>query len=187
MCAIVGALRANTINCLHLTHKAMSHKVERRYQKLSSLLKQESNYNAYRAAVQLDDERGCIPWHGKYSKSLMSRWTHGFEIVEVHLHDINTVLQEEKDVEEHHEAPLINFEKWTHLKEKAMDAMRYRDIPLQYDEDGLETAMAYLQRQLQPVTIDDGFSTHLETMSTALRQNEEAMRRPAAGRTVGFN
>ena len=68
-----------------------------------------------------------------------------------------------------------------------MDAMRYRDIPLQYDKDGLETAVAYLQRQLQPVSIDDGFSTRLETMSTALRQDEESMRRPAAMRSVGFN
>ena len=128
-------------------------------------------------------------YHGMVSNSvsLTSRWAHGFEIVEVHLHDVKTVLHEERDVEDHHEAPLINFEKWTHLKEKVMDAMRYRDIPLQYDKDGLETAVAYLQRQLQPVSIDDGFSTRLETMSTALRQDEESMRRPAAMRSVGFN
>ena len=73
MCTIVGALQAPAINCLELTHKAMSQKVRRQFRKLSTLLNQDSNYGAYRAAVQLDDQKGCIPWHGKHFESLVSQ------------------------------------------------------------------------------------------------------------------
>jgi len=168
MGAILAALQADVISCLHLTRKAMSDKSQKQYQKLSSLLKRDSNYKAYRAAIQQDNQKGCIPWY------------------EVHLHDINTVLQEERDIEEHHEPPLINFEKWTHLKETAMDAMRYRDIPLQYDGDNLETAMAYLQQQLEKVTVDDDFYRQLETTSATLCRDEEAMQTSYIERSVGF-
>jgi hypothetical protein len=164
----------------------MSHREQRRLHKLATLVTPESNYGTYRAAVQRDDKRGCIPWHSTHFKYFTSRWTDFFEFIDVHLHDIAIVLQEEKDVEEHHEAPLINFEKWAHLKEKALDAMRYRGIRLEYDEDGLETAMAYLTRQLQPVTIDDDFSRLLQTKSARLRQNEDVIRRDTVKRSVGF-
>lgn len=33
---------------------------------LTTLLKQESNYGAYRAAVERDATIGCIPWHGTH-------------------------------------------------------------------------------------------------------------------------
>jgi len=166
MCAIVGALQSNVVSRLDITHKAMSNRVQRRYQKLTAFL--DSNYTTYRTAVHRDNKRGCVPWH------------------DAHLHDIEVVLLEE-DVEDHHEAPLLNFEKWTHLKDKALDATRYRDIPLTYDEDGFETAMAYLTQQLQSVLVDGNFSRRLQNESARLKHNEETMRRVAASRSVGFN
>lgn len=96
------------------------------------------------------------------------------------------MLLEEKDVENHPEAPLINFEKWTHLKQKAMGAVRYRDTPPQYNEGGLETTIAYLQQQLEPVTTDDGFAQLLENKSRRLARDEDALRRSVAARSVGI-
>jgi hypothetical protein len=116
----------------------------------------------------------------------MSQWANGFGLVGAHLHDIDVVLRKEADVEERPDGPLINFEKWTHLKEKALDALRYRDIPLEYDEDGLETAMAYLKQQLQHIGINDDFSQRLQLESTRLKREEETMRRDAAMESVGF-
>lgn len=107
-------------------------------------------------------------------------------LVEAHLHDIGTVLDEERDLEEHDEAPMINFEKWTHLKEKALDAMRYRDIRREYNEDGLDTAMDYLKQQLKPIGIDDEFSAELQVLSDGLRQNEEEIQNNEAMQSVGF-
>jgi len=148
--------------------ETMLRKERKEYQKLTALLDQGSDYSAYKAAIQRDERRGCIPWH------------------DVHLHDISVVLRQEEDVEECDKLPLINFEKWTHLKEKALDALRYRDIPPEYEEDGLETAMAYLKRQLQAVSVDDDISRRLQTKSDLLKKNEETMQRDKAARKVGI-
>jgi hypothetical protein len=95
-----------------------------------------------------------------------------FGLADTHIHDINTVLREEKDVEDHHEPPLINFEKWTHLKDRALEALCYRDIPPKYSEDGLEAATGYLKQQLQGVSVDDDFSQILQTTSARLKEIE---------------
>jgi len=153
MFAILRALQSDVVDCLKLTHDTMAHSERKRYGKLMTFLKRESNYGAYRTVVERDATRGCIPWH------------------EVHLHDINTVLKE-KNIEERDEPPLINFEKWVHLKEKALDALRYRDLPLAYDADCPKMAMAYLQWQLRSVTVDDAFSQAVRNRS-ALRRGEE--------------
>lgn len=94
------------------------------------------------------------------------------------------MLLEEKDVENHPEAPLINFEKWTHLKQKAMGAVRYRDMPPQHDEGGLATTIAYLQQHLRLVTTDDGFAQRLKATSSRLAQNEDDLRGSKAIRSV---
>jgi hypothetical protein len=186
MCAIVAALQSDLISRLDVTHQAMSNKEHRRYQKLATFFKKEDNYSAYRAAVRLNDNRGCIPWHGTLVRSLTSWWANCFGPIEAHLHDIGNVLQEERDVEEHYGGPLVNFEKWTHLKEKAVDVMRHRDTNPEYNEDGLETSMAYLEQQLQPIAIDDDFSRLLQTKSDRLRQDEEEIRSDKVLLLVGF-
>jgi len=146
----------------------MASREQQRYQELTTLLEPQSNYSTYRNAVKRDVTRGCIPWH------------------EVHLHDIAAVLKEEKSVEENDEPPLINFEKWVHLKEKALGALRYRDMPLAYDEDGLEMPMAYLRWQLQAVTVDDGFGQSLKRKSAILKEGEQAKRRDRAIHSTFF-
>jgi hypothetical protein len=107
-------------------------------------------------------------------------------LIDAHIHEIDTVLQEEKDVEEHHEPPLVNFEKWTHLKKAAMDVLRYRNIPPEYDEDGLETAVAYLKRGLQVVTVDEDFSQLLQAKSAKLERNEKQKRTHNAVQAAGI-
>ncbi|KIM87282.1 hypothetical protein PILCRDRAFT_270801 [Piloderma croceum F 1598] len=148
----------------------MSRKEQQRYQKLATLHKQEYNYRRYRIVVERDATRGCIPWH------------------EVHLHDINTVLRE-KNIEEQDEPPLINFEKWVHLKEKALDAFRYRDFPPAYDADGHGMAMAYLGWELRSVSAGDVFSQALKDRSFRLKRGEETltMRGEEARRATGFS
>jgi len=170
MSAILRALQSDVIDCLKLTHNTMASAEQKRYRKLTTLLKRESNYSTYRTVVEQDGTRGCIPWH------------------EVHLHDINTVLKE-KNIEERDEPPLINFEKWVHLKEKALGALRYRDLPLAYDTDSScpRMAMAYLQWQLRSVTVDDVFDQVVRDMSTRLKRSEEQRpRRDDAISVVGF-
>ena len=81
---------------------------------------------------------------------------------------------------------MINFEKWVHLKEIALSALRHRDMPLAYNADGLEMAMAYLGWQLRAVTVDDGFSLSLERRSNKLKQDEGTKRRDRAKRAAGF-
>jgi hypothetical protein len=44
----------------------MASEERKRYGKLITLLKQESNYGAYRTVVERDATRGCIPWHGTH-------------------------------------------------------------------------------------------------------------------------
>jgi hypothetical protein len=58
-----------------------------------------------------------------------------------------------------------------------LDALRYRDIPLKYSEDGLEAATGYLKQQLQRVTVDDDFSQILQTKSAGLKNAEQAKSR----------
>lgn len=104
-------------------------------------------------------------------------------LVEAHLHYIRRIVFQEKDINEDHTPPLINIEKWNHLKEKALDALRYRDISLEYDEDGLETATAFLQRELQAIVVDRNFSQRLNIKSAELKQNEAA----TAAQSVGWD
>ena len=83
---------------------------------------------------------------------------------------------------------MINFEKWVHLNEKALDALRY--CHLEYDTDCPRMAMAYLQWQLGSVTVDDAFSQAVRNRSDGLKQGEEERRRERrrddAIRTAGF-
>lgn len=170
MSAILHALQSDVIDCLKLTHNTMPNAEQKRYRKLTTLLKRESNYSTYRTVVEQDGTKGCIPWH------------------DIHLHDINTVLKE-KNIEERDEPPLINFEKWVHLMEKAVGALRYRDLPLAYDTDSScsRMAMAYLQWQLRSVTVDDAFDRVVRDSSTRLKQREEQRpRRDDAISVVGF-
>jgi 3',5'-cyclic AMP phosphodiesterase CpdA len=75
MCAIMGALQSDIISCLPLTHKTMSRQDQKDYKKLTTFLKPESNYSAYKAAVQHDGSRGFIPWHGVHFSYLTSWYT----------------------------------------------------------------------------------------------------------------
>jgi hypothetical protein len=83
---------------------------------------------------------------------------------------------------------LINFEKWVHLTEKALDAFRYRDLPPAYDADrrGMAMAMAYLGWELRSVSADDVFSQALRDKSARLKQGEETRRRDDALGATGF-
>ena len=81
---------------------------------------------------------------------------------------------------------MINFERWVHLKEKALDALRYRDLPLAYEADRPRMAMAYLQWQFRSVTVDDVFSQTIRNRSAELKRGEEERRRDDALWAVGF-
>lgn len=107
-----------------------------------------------------------------------------FGLVDAHLQDIYTILQEEANIDEHHDPPLINFEKWDHLKEKAFDALQYQDIPLEYDKDVPNTVLADLKAELQAVSVNDDFSQSLRDESVRLKQTEAKIHNPT--QSVGF-
>jgi len=67
-----------------------------------------------------------------------------------------------------------------------MDVLRYRNIPPEYDEDGLKTAVAYLKSGLQVVTVDEDFSQLLQAKSAELEQNEKQKRTHNAVQAAGI-
>ena len=73
-------------------------------------------------------------------------------------HDIHDIMQKEKDVDEKHDLPLINFEKWAHLKEKAMSALQYHDVPFSFDGHDIQVAMDYLKKGLQDIGVGENFN-----------------------------
>jgi hypothetical protein len=81
-------------------------------------------------------------------------------------------MQKEKGVDEQHDPPLINFGKWAHLKEKAMSALQYRDVPFPFDE----RAMDYLKKGLQNIRVGEDFSRVLQANSKKLVKNENLAR-----------
>ena len=107
-------------------------------------------------------------------------------LVVVHLHDINTILREQEDVDDHHDPPLINFQKWAHLKAKAMSTLQHHGRPPAYNEEGLGTAMEYLKAGLQDVSTEEYFHELLRANSEKLRENEERLMPTWAKTTAGF-
>lgn len=89
----------------------------------------------------------------------------------MHLYDIHEVLVTEEDVDENCEPPLINIEKWDHLKETAFDALHYRNLPMEYNEIDPQTAMDYLQNEIEAVAVavDDEY---LQRQSDVLAKKE---------------
>ena len=109
----------------------------------------------------------------------------------VHLRDIHDIMQGEKDVDEQHDPPLINFEKWAHLKEKVMSALQYRDVPFPFDERAVQAAMGYLKNGLHSVSVGEGFSRVFQTNSEKLMKNEKLasgnLKIKEATRRAGFD
>jgi hypothetical protein len=66
MVAIVDALKSDAISCIKLRFRNTRHQ----YDMLAALLKEDSNYSAYKAAVQHDTRNAYIPWHGMQMKNL---------------------------------------------------------------------------------------------------------------------
>jgi hypothetical protein len=66
MVAIVDALKSDAISCIKLTLRDK----RRQYRMLAALLKEDSNYSAYKAAIQRDTRNAYIPWHGMQMKNL---------------------------------------------------------------------------------------------------------------------
>jgi len=102
------------------------------------------------------------------------------------MHDIETIIQTEKDVDEHHSPPLINFEKWAHLKDQAISTMRYRDVPFAYEEQGLRMAKAYLTWELQSANTGEDLSLVFQEKSARLKKKEGPLMAEIARKKAGF-
>jgi hypothetical protein len=81
-------------------------------------------------------------------------------------------MQNEKDVDEKPDSPLINLEKWAHLKEKAMSALQYRDVRFPFDGGDGRAAMSYLKKCLQDIRVGEDFNQILQANSKKLAKNE---------------
>jgi hypothetical protein len=173
--AIMGALQSEVIADLTLTHAYMPANERQHYKKLADFLKPDSDYRAYRKALSKCESRGCIPWHGAHFWLDLRLGLTILLPTVVHLHDIDTVIRHQKDVDEQQELPLINFEKWTHLKNQAVSALRFRDVPFAYE--GFEMALKYLNKGLQDIGTGEEFSQVLQANSTKLKENEDSLRR----------
>jgi hypothetical protein len=106
----------------------------------------------------------------------------------IDLHDINGIMwdQNHKDVDERRNPPLLNFEKWARLKDQAMSALRYRDSPFAYEEQGLESATRYLKNGLQSVSLGEEFARTLLANSAKLVKDENTLRGEKAEEIAGF-
>ena len=83
---------------------------------------------------------------------------------------------QEKDVDDQYNPPLINFDKWAHLKERAISASQYRNVPFTFDERDIQAAMAYLMKALEGIRVGEDFSRDLQKNSEKLAKNENKTR-----------
>jgi hypothetical protein len=97
--------------------------------------------------------------------------------VVVQLHDFSKIIRDEVDADEQHEPPLLNFEKWTHLKRQAMSTLRFREVPFVYKQDGLGIAVEYLKMGLRSVSMKDDIEQSLRRKSEKLQRHEAPMQR----------
>lgn len=105
-----------------------------------------------------------------------------FRIV-VQLNDFSKIIRDEVDVDEQHEPPLLNFEKWTRLKRQAMSALRFRDVPFEYEQDGLGIAVEYLKMGLRSVSMKDDIEQSLRRRSDKIQRHEAPMQRAVMTRS----
>lgn len=103
-----------------------------------------------------------------------------------HLQHISKIIGNEEDVDKHHDPPLINFEKWAHLKHQATTALSYRDVPFMYEQQDLGTAMEYLKMGLQSVSSGEDFERVLRRNSDRLKDHEARLYGAIAMQQSGF-
>jgi hypothetical protein len=152
----------------------MPREERKEYKKLSKFLKPSQNYREYRKALGKCELNNRLPWHGVYS---YPNFVLGLTVllpVVVHLHDIKTVMRED-DVDVRFEPPLVNFEKWAHLKDVAMSSLCYGNMPLAYAGD-LGMAMEYLKKGLQSVGAEEAVGDTLKRNSARLKEEEDKLR-----------
>jgi hypothetical protein len=89
----------------------------------------------------------------------------------VHLHDIDTIIRDQRDVDEQHDPPMLNLEKWARLKDQAMSAIRYRDVPFAHGKKDLGMALEYLKEALHRVGAEVD-ARLLQENSAKLKGNE---------------
>jgi hypothetical protein len=92
----------------------------------------------------------------------------------VDLVDIHTVIREKKDVYDEHDPPLLNIEKWAHLKMLAMSAHKY-EVPQVRRDSSLESAKHYLLDRLHCIAPGEELDRDLKTKSVALRRQEKTL------------
>jgi hypothetical protein len=90
----------------------------------------------------------------------------------VDLHDVKTILQVEKDIDEHHDPPLVNFEKWTRLKCQAMSIVERHYVPPLPYEDNLRAAMEYMKAALLRVSTEDNSNRVLPDEDAQPQRND---------------
>jgi hypothetical protein len=104
-----------------------------------------------------------------------------FSHPDVVLHDITTILREQKYVDDKHDPPMLNFELWITLKNEAISALRFRDSLDGYgnpSDDPQRQALAteYLQAGLLRVRTEEDYHQGLLANSAKLRANEDSLR-----------
>lgn len=123
-------------------------------------------------------------------------------MLDAHLHDLRVVLHSKPDIIESYVPPLINFEKWAHLKELAMDPLRYRGAFLLklstytqqtgvHSRDNrrqLERVVAYLDKILQCDDMaGDNYSMLFHTNVKAKQKGSDPItNRKDAEKVLGF-
>ena len=172
LCAIMDALRSKDIARLVLTQNKMSFAARRKHQRLIKFPDRDSNYDVYRKVWLKDWRTGCISWHGAhplFAKLRVRLTTPPLTVVD--LHDIGCIIQEQMDVDEHHEPPLIRVEKWTQLRHRATAYRHF--VPSEYERQNIGRAVEYLRAGLQSITPGEDFSRALQAMSRALKRQED--------------
>jgi hypothetical protein len=94
---------------------------------------------------------------------------------DLHLQDIEKVLQTEPDVVEYHNTSLLNFTKWIRIKNSTMDALRYRDFTPDYSETDHQVAVTLIKSQLRQIGVDLDYDQFLKEKSETLQEREEVL------------
>ena len=99
-----------------------------------------------------------------------------------HLRNIRAIIQDVRDVDEQQSPPMLNCEKWIALKNAAMSAVRFQDMPHMYESLSadrqrlVEEAVRYLHAGLRRVDPEEDITQDLLSKSERLKASEEFLR-----------
>jgi hypothetical protein len=183
--AIMEALQSDSIACLSTTHANMPTSIRNIFNDLAKFSSSNNSYSEYKQCLSKCESKGCVPWHGTHVCVIGHWFLTAFLYLVVDLYDINHTINNQVDVDDQHDPPLINFEKWAHLKCQATSALRHLDVPFKCRQEGIGNAVEYLKMGLRSVSVNGDLEDILTKRSKKLKHYDVPRRAGLVGNVYG--